>query len=141
MSNVLITTLLIVFLSFASTVQAELVVIGHKSLDSSGMTKKNIIDIYMGRYSLLSENVKLIPLDQAENSKIKKSFYKKLVNRSLNEIEAYWARLIFSGRAKRPQSVDGDKQVIAKILKNPSMIGYIDSSRLSNDIKVLSYVE
>jgi ABC-type phosphate transport system substrate-binding protein len=128
-------------LGYASSVRSELVVVGHKSLNVNSMTKKKVVDIYMGRRSLLLNDEKIIPLDQTESSVLKKDFYEKLVNRSVHEIDAYWARLIFSGRAKPPQVADGDKHVIDKIVKNPLMIGYIDSSHLTKELKVLIHVE
>ncbi|MDF1588352.1 MAG: hypothetical protein P1P93_04235 [Gammaproteobacteria bacterium] len=139
--KMLSTLLFIVMISVADSVDAELVVIGNNDLEIRGLTKKQIIDIYMGRYSVLPNGLKVIPLDQDIDSSARKHFYAKLVDKSISEINAYWARLLFSGRATPPRVVKTEKAVIEIVTKNASVIGYIDSSMVTDKVKVITRVE
>jgi len=139
--KLLSTIVLILMLSVVHSVNAELVVICNKDLDIEGITKKQIIDIYMGRYSILADGHKLTPLDQDADSHAKKQFYAKLVDKDISEINAYWARLLFSGRAMPPRTVKTEREVIDIVSKDSSVIGYVDASVLTDKVKVITRVE
>ncbi len=139
--KVLSTLLFVFMMSVIHSANAELVVICNKDLDIQGLTKKQIIDIYMGRYSVLPNGHKLIPLDQNADSNARKQFYAKLVDKNISEINAYWARLLFSGRAMPPRTVKTEREVIDIISKDSSVIGYVDASVLTDKVKVITSVE
>jgi len=144
--KLLTSLLLILVVVWETTANAELVVIANKNLDTSDLSKKKIIDIYMGRHALSLNGIKLTPLDQADGSDAKAYFYQAFVNKKLNQINAYWARLLFSGRGKPPMMVETEEEIINIIIHNATMIGYVDSSKLtadevSNQIKIIANVD
>jgi ABC-type phosphate transport system substrate-binding protein len=137
-------TLIITWMYLAlvmTPVAAELVVVSSKKLDVAVLTKKQVIDIYMGRYRNLPNGLDVIPLDQALKSTARARFYSKLVGRSVSEISAYWARLLFSGRATPPIEISDYKQMIKLLSQNSSMIGYIDDKYLTKELKVIMHVD
>lgn len=135
------TLILICTLFYAEILPAEVVVIANKDNQMKVLTKKQVIDIYMGRTSLFPNGEAVVPLDQDADSSIRKLFYQNLVNKTVSEINAYWARLLFSGRATPPRAVESVTSVINIIKNNKSAIGYIQLKDLTDDVHVISYVD
>ncbi len=134
---------LLIFLTIliSNGVLAEIVVVVNKSNDIGQLSQREIIDIYMGRKQSFPNGKPALPLDQAAQSMIREDFYQSLVKKSPAQINAYWARLLFTGRASPPRIISDASVVLDAIEQNPSAIGYIDSSMLNDRVKVVAHVE
>lgn len=119
---------------------ADIVVVGNKDSQIKQLTKKQVIDIYMGRKSIFPNGEAALAIDQEAGTLARKLFYEILVEKSVSEINAYWARLLFSGRAVPPRSTQNGKMVIEMIKHNKAAIGYIQEEDLTDDVRVLTYV-
>jgi len=135
------TVILILMACNSGSLVAEVVVIANKDNLVKLLTKKQVIDIYMGRTSLFPDGQAALPIDQETDSPIRKLFYRSLVNKTVNEINAYWARLIFSGRATPPQTIDSAQSIIEFIKDNKAAIAYIRKEELTDDVKVVTNVD
>jgi ABC-type phosphate transport system substrate-binding protein len=137
------TLMLICTLFYAELSLAEdvVVVVANKGNQMKVLTKKQVIDIYMGRTTLFPNGKVALPLDQNSDSSIRKLFYQNLVNKTVSEINAYWARLLFSGRSSPPRTVESVTSVINIIKNNKAAIGYIQLEDLTNDVQVITYVD
>ncbi|KKM93363.1 hypothetical protein LCGC14_1209190 [marine sediment metagenome] len=131
---------LLVF-SYSGISQAEVVVVANKNNEVKALTKKQVIDIYMGRTSFFPDGQAALPIDQKASSVVRKLFYNQLVNKTVSEINAYWARLIFSGRATPPRTLESVTTIIDFIKKNKSAIAYIQLEDVTDDVQVINYVD
>lgn len=61
---------------------------------------------------------RIAPYDHPVNSAIRARFYKSLLNKTVAEMNSYWARLLFSGRAKPPRQLSSSIAEMAEMLKN-----------------------
>ncbi|WP_415888594.1 hypothetical protein ACMXYV_11285 [Neptuniibacter sp. SY11_33] len=120
---------------------AEMIVISHPESEVDRLSKKQVIDLYMGRVQHFPNGGKASTLDMPTDSDHRAKFYKGLTGKTLPQINAYWARLIFAGRATPPQPVESSQEVIATIMKDTTAIGYIDKSELVDSVKVIAHVE
>jgi ABC-type phosphate transport system substrate-binding protein len=136
-----LTLILILFYVELAVAEGVVVVVANKDNQMKVLTKKQVIDIYMGRTSLFPNGQAALPLDQNSDSSIRKLFYQNLVNKTVSEINAYWARLLFSGRASPPRTVESVTSVINIIKNNKAAIGYIQLEDLTNDVQVITYVD
>lgn len=102
--NLCINIILAWYLLFASAYanSTEFAVVVNKNNAINTLSKREIIDIYMGRYLTFPDGEASKPLDLPAQSALKNDFYIQLVNKDEQKINAYWARLLFSGRAKPP---------------------------------------
>lgn len=137
----LLNIFILLLISLVNSASAELVVIGNKDMDTEELTRKEVIDIYMGRNSVFPNGKIAMPLDQSVDSDARSQFYAKLVGKNINEINAYWARLLFSGRARPPRVIKREEEIVNTVTENNSVIGYVDSSYLTDDVKVIIRVE
>ena len=130
------TSLCLLFVSFYAK-STEFVVVVNKSNAINALSKREIIDIYMGRYLTFPDGETSKPLDLPAQSALKNDFYLKLVNKDEQKINAYWARLLFSGRANLPTSSESVKDALNKIAASPFAIGYIPLSQVTDTVKVV----
>ncbi|QBJ71868.1 hypothetical protein PC2016_1657 [Pseudoalteromonas carrageenovora] len=128
--------LCLLFVSFYAK-STEFVVVVNKSNAINALSKREIIDIYMGRYLTFPDGETSKPLDLPAQSALKNDFYLKLVNKDEQKINAYWARLLFSGRAKPPTPSASVEDAINKIAASQFAIGYIPLSQVTDAVKVV----
>lgn len=105
------------------------------------LSRKDVIDIFMGRFDILDSGVKVKALDYPNGYFMREDFYQALVNKSERQISAYWSRLLFSGRAKPPEQVNDIAQSIASIETNTSLISYVPADQVSEEVKVVLLLE
>ena len=119
------------------TKSAELVVVVNKNSAINTLSKREVIDIYMGRYLTFPDGEVAQPFDLPAQSTLKSDFYLQLVNKNEQKIDAYWARLLFSGRANPPSPSTSVEDVLNKIAASQFAIGYIPHSQITNAVKVV----
>nr|WP_231907383.1 hypothetical protein [Colwellia sp. PAMC 20917] len=118
-------------------VSTEFVVVVNKDNAINSLSKREVIDIYMGRYLTFPDGEMAQPLDLPSESPLKNDFYLQLVNKNEQKINAYWARLLFSGRAKPPISAISIEDALNKLYNSPYSIGYIPKDQLTDAVKVV----
>lgn len=118
----------------------ELLVIVNKNNPLNDISKQQIIDLFMGRSPYFPSGDAVVKLDAPSSSEVRKDFYQSLVNMSLPEVNAYWARLMFSGRATPPMPVPKEQDIIKLVADNSNAIGYIPKAsmgELNDDVKTI----
>lgn len=131
----------LMLLLMAATAGAEIVVVVNHANPADSLSRREVVDLYMGRTQFFADGSLVLRLDQAPQSKERQEFYRGLVNKSVAEVNAYWAKLLFSGRASPPQVVEGNKAVLAAVRDNKNAIGYIDSAFVNDSVKVVARVD
>ncbi len=131
---VILTTLITLLPAQAS---ADIVVIVNPRSNITALTQHQIIDIYMGRNPGLPGGQKLQPYDQAADSSIRTDFYYGITGKPASAINAYWARLLFTGRASPPRLVANNRGMLNIIEKDPMAIGYLDKRDLNGHVTVV----
>ena len=104
----------------------------------SGVTeidREAAVNIFMGRYNELPSGVSAIPVDYVP---AKEDFYQQLVNKRLSEINGYWARLVFSGRASPPLQLRGAEEVLEFVASNRGAIGYVRRDSVDDRVRALT---
>lgn len=125
----------------AQSANAGIVVIVNPANPVTDFDKRQLIDLYMGRNLYFPDGKLAIRLDQPPTSQIRRDFYQNLVGMSVAEVKAYWARLLFTGRATPPLETDNSEQIIDAVLKNETAIGYIQDDEVTDSVKVVGHVE
>ncbi len=121
----------------------ELVVIVNRNNPLDTISKEQLIDLFMGRTPYFPRGGAVVKIDAPSTSTVRKVFYRSLVDMSLSEVNAYWARLMFSGRATPPMQVPQDQDIVELVTANSNAIGYVNKRTygdLNNDVKVVFVV-
>lgn len=135
--KLLLLPLFIVLLLLGRGACAEPVVVVNAASSVIQLSQDEVINIFLGRYRRLPNGETATPIDQPESSALRAEFYRKLVNKDLNEINAYWSRLIFSGRTSPPVQAANAAEVITLLVGSVSGIAYLDRSQADKRFRIV----
>jgi ABC-type phosphate transport system substrate-binding protein len=128
----ILTAFFLVF--FAASTQAEIVVIGNLKNNIKLLNSIQVEAIFMGRLRSLPNGRFALPLDQLT---LRSEFYQKLTSRPIEQINAYWTRIMFTGQASPPIILPDDIAVLTAVNENKDAIGYIDKKNVNNKVRIL----
>ncbi len=117
--------------------RAELVVVIDARSPVTHLSQGEVVNIFMGRYRQFPGGDPAYPVDQPKGSELRADFYQRLVEKSPSEINAYWARLYFSGAARPPVSVDDAGDVLSYVLRTRGGIGYVERTKADSRFRIV----
>ena len=125
--------------SFSSVAQSQekIVVVTNLNNDVQVLDKKEIIDLFMGKYSAFPNGRQATPIDIELNDELKGQFYKSLVGLPLARVNAYWSRLKFSGRVKPPAIEQTMEDVKQRLEDDESALAYVYEAYVTDKMKVV----
>jgi len=135
--KVLLSTLFLVLSGLGSTARAEPVVVVSAASSLRQLSQDEVVNIFLGRYRRLPNGDTALPIDQPESSPVRADFYRRLVNKDLNEINAYWSRLIFSGRTSPPLQASSAADVMVWLLGQPGGVAYVDRTQVDKRLRIV----
>ncbi len=109
---------------------ADLVVAVNAKSGVEKLSRDEVINIFLGRYRQLPSGITALPIDHPATQAERAIFYKQLVGKELAEINAYWSRLVFSGKTTPPRQAASSQEVLDWLSTHKGAIGYIERSRL-----------
>lgn len=135
----LLLTLLIAAPAIAVTpaAAADWVLIANPKSGIAHLSQDDVMNIYLGRYRRLASGVTAEPIDQPADSSLKARFYRQLVDKNLVEINAYWARLIFSGKTRPPRVVADEEAAVQLVSRNVDALAYVDKARVDGRVSIV----
>lgn len=134
--------LLILLLSLGgAAIAGEMAVIVAAGSGVESLSREQVVNIFMGRYRRLPSDAIAQPYDLPAEDAGKAAFYTGLLGKNLSEVNAYWARLVFSGSTAPPQTV-GDPATMLRVVANtPGAVGYVDRSAVNSRVRVVYSVK
>ena len=129
---------LVIALAWAVTAPAgEPVVIVNLQSGVERLTRDDVTNLYLGREKRLPSGIVALPVEQAEPASVRARFYQLLVKKDLPDINAYWARLFFSGQAQPPRQVNSAQEVLELVAGNKGAIGVLDGTLVDRRVRVV----
>jgi hypothetical protein len=120
---------------------ADLVVVVNANSGVDKLSRDEVVNIFLGRYRQLPSGIAALPVDQPPTDPAKARFYDLLVNKDLTEINAYWARLIFSGKTSPPLQATNAAEVMDWLARRKGAIGYIDRLQVDARLRIVLDLE
>ena len=130
----LVPVLLALLLSTQSVAAEELVLIVHRDSGISTLSREQASHLFLGRVKMLPSGGRA---NVVEVEPLRASFYRRLLGREIAEINAYWARLKFSGRTQPPRRVPDAAAAMALVASDPSAIAFVEGGALDARARVL----
>lgn len=117
---------------------AEIVVIAGRDSPLNTVTSQEVASLYLGRNNTLGRGMKIrvFPYDMVD-SQIRKDFFRIVADETLQQVDAYWALLRFSGAMFPPVKLPDSSAVIDVVTHNKNAIGYIDAALVNDSVKIL----
>jgi hypothetical protein len=116
---------------------AELVVVVNARTGVAVMTRAEVMHIFFGRSRQFFNGMEAKPVDLVDSHPNRARFYQQLVGKDLSEVNAYWARLLFSGRGQPPVRLANSDEVMKWVAANPGGIGFVEPSKVDARVKVV----
>lgn len=116
--------------------RAEIAVIVHPE-NKAKLSSHTIARIFLGKQKTFSGDIKAIPLDHNTNTPIYTDFARAVLRRHPQQVKAYWAQQLFTGKGTPPRSISNAEEIKSLINQNPSFIGYIDAAEVDDRIRVV----
>lgn len=127
-------------LAVGSVVQAQetprLVVIVNPSIGVQHLSRREALDIFLGRYRTFPSGASALPIDLDINSNERKQFYVMLAHKDPADMSSYWARLTFSGKISPPFVVADGRMAVDIVANNPNAIAYVDRALVDKRVRV-----
>lgn len=125
----------------ADTPVSEWLVVVNANTPIENLTQKQVMGLFLGRSKFLPSGERAQAIDFPLDSEQRAQFYEALTGKSIADVDAYWARLKYSGKATSPTPLEGSEQIIAAVSQYSSAIAYIPASRrdelASNGLKTV----
>lgn len=119
---------------------AEIAVIVHPNNPVVAMTEREVSDLYLGRSRSFTTDEQKLPAavyEQPQDSRLRENFFLALNGMSLKQLNAYWARLRFSGEVLPPMTLPDSRLVLEAVGRNRRGIGYVDAALVDSSVKVV----
>ena len=117
--------------------QADIFVIVNAANPVRQLSSQEVADLYLGRARTYPNGAPAQILDQPNTRNEREQFFRLLLNMPLAQVNAYWARLTFTGRQNPPEVRNDDQAVLASVSRSAQAIGYVGSRPQHPDIHVI----
>lgn len=137
-------TLLLAILLLSCEVVAAapaLAIIANHDGDYATLTRKQVVDIYMGKLTVLNNGTFPQPVDYQGNPEIRERFYRLMTGKNLAQINAYWARMSFTGQANPTRLLPDQKAMLRAVGRNQDALGFVDKGEVTPSVKSLMIIE
>lgn len=124
-------------LALSLSAQAEIAVVAHPDNKFGALDIAILANVYLGKVNRLENGEQIVPIDHRDGTDIKVEFYEKVANKNASQLNAYWSRLIFTGKAQPPKALRDDYEIMELVSENPSLIGYVSVGSVDESVKVI----
>ena len=128
--------LLLVALLASSPIRAVILIVTSNRSGPIELTRDQAEKLYLGRSSTFSDGTPASLVD-LPNGQVRDEFYLKLTGKNPAQIQAYWSRLVFTGRALPPKEARSLAEARQWLTDTPNLIGYLDRNEPTTGMRIL----
>jgi ABC-type phosphate transport system substrate-binding protein len=100
-------------------------VVVHTSNSVKQLTRDQVSRIFLRKVTLWDNRQPVLPVDQAAESPVRRTFTKQVHNRTIASVQTWWQQQTFAGVGVAPPERASDSEVLDYIRKYPNAIGYV----------------
>ena len=115
--------------SLPALAQSVAVIVNPKN--TGAVSADQISNIFLGKSN------ELAGVDLPDGNAVRDAFYHKVTGKDGAQLKAYWAKLVFTGKAQPLKELASDAEVKKFVASNPNAIGYIDKGAVDGSVKVV----
>lgn len=119
----------------STAAHADLVLVANPGIGVSSLSQSQVTRLFLGQSDALPNGGKATPINVSGD--VQDQFARQVLNKTPEQVEKYWARMVFTGKAKPPREVkSGD--VKATVSGTPGAISYMERAQVDGSVKVIS---
>lgn len=130
------TLLLLAALLASGPNRAEILIVTSNRSGPIELTREQAEKLYLGRSTTLSDGSSASLVD-LPNGSVRDEFYLKLTGKNPAQIQAYWSRLVFTGRALPPREARSMAEARQWLTDTPNLIGYLYRNEPTAGMRIL----
>ncbi|MDX1696510.1 MAG: phosphate ABC transporter substrate-binding protein [Ketobacteraceae bacterium] len=124
------------FVAVTPVANAEIAIVVNPDSGMASATASEISQLFLGKRNEI-DGQPARAIDQEEGSEARDEFYTKVVEKTGSQLNAYWSRLIFTGKGMPPDKVMDDADVIDMVSEETDLVGYVRPSSVTENVKVI----
>lgn len=128
--------LVITFTCFSTLSFAGVTVIVNAE-NSDAIDEKMIKKIYLGKTKSFPNGRKVKVFSLPSSQSDTQHFRQKALKKSNSQFKSYWSKLVFTGKGIPATELKSSAVIIAAVKNNSNAIGFITSTEISADVKVV----
>lgn len=109
--------------------------------NTTRIDQNQIRNIFLGKAKTFDNGITARPVDISVGNITRAEFIKKVLRKDEANLNAHWARMLFSSKGRPPEEVASAAEVIKKVSASKSAIGYIDARDVTSDVKVVAVIK
>jgi ABC-type phosphate transport system substrate-binding protein len=113
----------------------DYVVIVNKA-NGGTVDKATVAKVYTGELRNWSDGTPVLAVDLPEDSPLRASFSTEVVGKTVSNLKALWAQLIFSGKALPPKQAPSDDEVKKLVSSTKGGVGYVKAASADDTVRV-----
>jgi ABC-type phosphate transport system substrate-binding protein len=114
-------------------------VVVHASNPVARLTRDQVSKIFLRKVTLWDSRQPVLPVDQATDTPVRRSFTKEILRRTIASVQTWWQQQTFAGAGVAPPERATDLDVLEYIRRYPNAIGYVRADTpIGSDIKALN---
>lgn len=98
----------------------------------TSLNRKQVMGLFLGRSRNFPNGVNAKAFDHEVGSDLRARFFEHLTGKSISDIDAYWARLRYSGRASPPKVIKNMAGIIKEVSQNQHAIAYVQGQNIAD---------
>jgi hypothetical protein len=116
---------------------ADVVAVVSARSTAGDLTRRQVMDLVLGKATRFPGGRTAVPVDQAEGSAVRDAFYLAFADKSPAQIKAHWSKVIFTGRGQPPRAVASGVLVKKLLAGNADAIGYVERSEVDDSLRIV----
>jgi ABC-type phosphate transport system substrate-binding protein len=125
--------------SFAATDPISIVV--HKRSSVSGVDRNELRQIFQTNKTAWSQTGdRVTPLNLPEKHLARQEFDRVVLGLEPDRVARYWVDRKIRGDARPPRTAPNPAAVVRAVAGNPEMVGYVPTSEVGKDVKVIARI-
>ncbi|MFL6603954.1 MAG: hypothetical protein ACJ8R9_21865 [Steroidobacteraceae bacterium] len=114
----------------------DLVVIVNPSIGVQQLTRRQAVDIFLGRYRTFPSGVSAMPIDLDITSTERTQFYWLLAHKDPAGMSTWWLRASYSGQISPPFPVQDARAAVEIVANNRFAIAYVDRAAVDDRVRI-----
>ncbi len=114
---------------------ADYKLVVHPSVAASTLSRATVSSMFLKKTARWPDGTPVAAVDQARGSQVRQAFSREVLEKSVEMLDAFWQKQVFTGRATPPLTRTNDADVIAYVRSVPGAIGYVSAGANTSGVK------
>jgi ABC-type phosphate transport system substrate-binding protein len=107
------------------------------SIPVSSISKAQAARFFLKKSTTWGDGTTVQPVDRPDSSRVRDTFSRTVLGKSVAAVKSYWQQQIFSGNGVPPLELRSEEEIISYVRSSSGAIGYVSGGAPTNGVKVI----